>query len=166
MRNISILLFKTLIFISIFNIAHSMSCLDFNKKLNELEEDFSQIFIMNYTNEKVIYARKDNKFYAYFVQIALFVKFEECIEKNGLSHIIISNISSNNKYEFNLNAKFEHPSESFETIVSDSSSTSGHLSLLYDKFIDMFVNIGVNRKQLLAYISHIDSNYGFLYIYE
>ena len=153
MRNSSIL-----IFISIFNIAHSMGCLEFNEKLNELEDNFSQIFIMNYKNVKVIYARKDNKFYVSFVELGLFVKFDECIEKNGSSHIIISNIYSNKKYEFNLNAKLETPSESFVTI-----SYSSKTSFLYDDFIGKDVSIGVNRKDLLAYLSHIGDKYAFYY---
>ena len=164
MKNSLILLFKTLIFISVFNIANSMSCGDFYIKLNLLQDQFSNIFIMKYITENVIYTREKDNFYVYFTGYDIFLKFDKCIDKDATSHIILSNIFGNNKYRFNLNAKLETHSESFEIIVGDPSSMSDpNMVSLYNQFIFRYESIGVGREQLLAYLSYINANYGFLY---
>ena len=165
MRNSLILLVKTLIFIFIFNIASSMSCAEFNMKLNTLEDNFNQVFIMNYINVNVIYAREKDNFYVYITGYSIFLKLDKCIDDDATSHIILSSIFSNNKYRFHLNAKLEALPESFEKIDKDSSNTSDpNFAELFDQFIIRYGNIGVSPQHLRGYLSHIASNYTFFYL--
>ncbi len=165
MRNSLILLVKTLIFISIFNIANSMSCAEFNMKLNTLEDNFNQVFIMNYINENVIYAREKDNFYVYFIGYGFFLKFDKCIDDDATSHIILSTIFSNNKYRFNLNAKLEKLPESYKKIDKDSSNTSDpNFAPLFDQFISRYGDIGVSPQHLRAYLKYIAANDYFFYL--
>ena len=141
-----------------------MSCAEFNMKLTTLEDNFNQIFIMKYINETVIYAREKDNFYVSFTGYGIFLKFDKCIDNDDTSHIILANIFNNEKYGFDLNAKLESHSQSFDTIVSDSLNTVvSNFLPLYEKFISRYKNIGVSRNKLLAYLFYITTKYNFFY---
>ena len=166
MKNSLIILFLNLMFLPIFNIAHSMSCSDFDNKIYKLKDNLSEICIMNYINEDLIYARNKNEFYVFFKNEGLFLKLDQCVEKDNSSHIILSNILDNNKYEFNLNDKIVISYKSFEKVVNDISKTSNpKYALLYNTIQGRHEELGIIDIQLLEYMSHLAFNYDFTYLH-
>ena len=166
MRNSSFLLFKTLIFISILNLAHSMSCSEFDIKLHELKDNFGQIFIMNYQNAQLIYARKEKEFYVFFNGEDLFLKFDQCVEKDNSSYIILSNILDNKKkYEFDLNAKLVKESEYSEIVVNELPNKSDpRYAAIYDRIISIHEAFGVSDKKILEYIVYLVVHYNLNFL--